>query len=145
MAGETPGRTEYSVSGLAVPETLDLLHGLLDEARADHPALGEGDMSMIEMAIIEIAGNVVRHAPPGVTAVYSFRLDVQEDRLVGVLTHSGPEVVLDGEPEMPEDLMAESGRGLALAGAALDELRHEFTDDQNVWTLVRNREVAASA
>lgn len=142
MAGEGAARTEYTVSGLAVPESIELLHGLLAEARADHPSLREGDMSMIEMAVIEIAGNVVQHAPPGLTVVYSFVLDVLDDRLVGVLTHSGPAVELDGAPAMPDDLMAESGRGLALAEAALHELRHEFTDDQNVWTLVRRRDLA---
>jgi serine/threonine-protein kinase RsbW len=142
MAGEVPSRSAYTVSGLAVPESIELLHGLLAEARADHPSLSEGDMSMIEMAVIEIAGNVVQHAPSGLTVVYSFVLDVLDDRLVGVLTHSGPEVEVEGPPEMPDDLMAESGRGLALADAALDELRHEFSDDQNVWTLVRRREVA---
>ena len=36
--------------------------------------------------------------------------------------------------------MAESGRGLALADAAVHELRHEFVDGQNVWTLVRLRD-----
>lgn len=144
MAGDVPARTAYTVSGLAVPESVELLHDLLDEARTDHPALSEADMSMIEMAIIEIAGNVVRHAPPGLTVVYTFRLDVEDERLVGVLTHSGPEVELDGDPEMPDDLMAESGRGLALAEAALDELRHEFVEDENVWTLVRHREDAAA-
>ena len=140
MAGEPAAPTAYTVSGLAVPESVDLLHGLLDEARTDHASLSESDMSMIEMAIIEIAGNVVRHAPPGLTVVYTFRLDVEDDRLVGVLTHSGPEVRLDGEPAMPDDLMAESGRGLALAEAAVHELRHEFVDDENVWTLVRHRQ-----
>lgn len=136
---------EYEVSGLAVPETIDLLHQLLEEARTDHPSLSEEDMSMIETAVIEVAGNVVEHAPPGQALVYTFRLLVGDDRLVGVLTHSGPEVVLDGAPEMPDDPLAESGRGLALAQAAVDELRHEFTDDQNVWTLVRHRAAAAPA
>jgi serine/threonine-protein kinase RsbW len=37
---------------------------------------------------------------------------------------------------------AESGRGLALALAALDELRHE-TDDGNVWILRRERRPSA--
>jgi serine/threonine-protein kinase RsbW len=131
---------EYSVRGLAVPETIDLLHSLLAEARADFPEVSEVDASMIEMAIIEIAGNVVQHSPEAETAVYSFTLQVLDDRLVGVLEHSGPEVAALPEPSMPEDLMAEGGRGLALAEAAVHELRHEFVDGQNVWTLVRLRD-----
>jgi serine/threonine-protein kinase RsbW len=142
MAGDEAAPSEYTVSGLAVPESIELLHGLLAEARADHPALGEDDIAMIETAIIEIAGNVVQHAPPGLAVVYTFVLEVLGDRLVGVLTHSGPEVEVDDEPTMPDDPLAESGRGLALAEAALDELRHEYTDDQNVWTLVRRRDLA---
>ncbi len=70
---------------------------------------------------------------------------MHDDQVVVVLTHSGPEVVLDGVPEMPDDPMAESGRGLPLAEASVDELRHEFTDDQNVWTLVRRRSAQAPA
>jgi serine/threonine-protein kinase RsbW len=136
---------EYEVSGLAVPETIALLHQLLDEARTDHPSLSEDDMSRVETAVIEIAGNVVEHAPPDQALVYTFQLVVHDDELVGVLTHSGPEVVLDGAPEMPDDPLAESGRGLALAHAAVDELRHEFADDQNVWTLVRRRAAPAPA
>lgn len=136
---------EYEVSGVAVPETIDLLHQVLDEARTDHPSLGEEDMSCMETAVIEVAGNVVEHAPPDQTVVYTFRLLVCDDQVVGVLTHSGPEVVLDGVPEMPDDPLAESGRGLPLAEASVDELRHEFTDDQNVWTLVRRRAAAAPA
>ena len=131
---------EYSVRGLAVPETIDLLHSLLAEARADFPEVSEVDASMIEMAIIEIAGNVVQHSPEAETVVYSFTLQVLDDRLVGVLEHSGPEVTGLPDPTMPEDLMAESGRGLALAEAAVHELRHEFVDGQNVWTLVRLRD-----
>lgn len=131
---------EYSVSGLAVPETIDLLHSLLAEARADFPDVSEVDVSMIEMAIIEIAGNVVQHSPEAETAVYSFTLQVLDDRLVGVLEHSGPKVTGFPTPSMPEDLMAEGGRGLALAEAAVHELRHEFVDGQNVWTLVRLRD-----
>jgi serine/threonine-protein kinase RsbW len=57
-----------------------------------------------------------------------------------VLEHSGPEVTWLPETGMPEDLMAESGRGLALAEAAVHELHHEFVDGQNVWTLVRLRD-----
>ena len=130
---------DYTVSGLAVPETIELLHDLLAEARTDFPSVSEVDVSMVEMAVIEIAGNVVQHSPEAETAVYRFSLKVLGDRLVGVLEHSGPELSGLPEPGMPDDLMAEGGRGLALADAAVDELTHAYVDGQNVWTLVRLR------
>jgi serine/threonine-protein kinase RsbW len=40
------------------------------------------------------------------------------------------------EREMPEEL-SESGRGIALIQALVDELRYERIDDRNVWSIRR--------
>ncbi|QNN53001.1 ATP-binding protein [Nocardioides mesophilus] len=133
---------EYSVNGLAVPETLELLHQLLAEARVDYPDLSDVDAMLIETAVIEIAGNVVRHGRPTSQVVYAFTLRVLEDRVVGVLRHSGERVHWLPDAPMPDDPLAERGRGLALAEAALSDLRFDFEGGENVWTMVRLRESA---
>ena len=40
--------------------------------------------------------------------------------------------------ELPDE-MAESGRGLWLAKATLDDLQYARAGDRNTWKLVRNR------
>lgn len=66
---------------------------------------------------------------------WTFSLDIG-DRLEACLRDSGEEYDGDLSAVMPGEL-AESGRGFALAEAALDELRYHREDSCNVWTMVR--------
>jgi serine/threonine-protein kinase RsbW len=130
---------DYGLTGLAVPESIDRLQDLLGEVRHDHPELDETDLYMLETAVVEIHGNVVEHGKPTGEVVYAFELEVHPDRLVGVLADTG-----SASPDLREldgatDELAESGRGLWLAKATLDELKYGRMGDRNTWMLVRLR------
>ena len=130
---------EYALRGLAVPESLNRLQDLLDQVRREHPELDETDVSMFETAIVEIHGNVVEHGHPPGQVIYAFELEVSADRLVGILADTGVAAPdLSGMDELPDE-MAESGRGLWLAKATLDDLQYARAGDRNTWKLVRNR------
>lgn len=133
---------EYRVDTLAVPETVELLHDLLDRVRVEHPDIEATDLMLFETAVIEIANNVVEHGVPPGTVSYSFTLDVQPDRLFGRLFDGGPPLpdgitVLPVLPDVESE--SESGRGLALARMALDELEYRRVEDHNEWTMTRIR------
>lgn len=128
----------YTLKGLAVPETLNLLQDLMDRVRSDHPEVDETDLSMFETAIVEIHGNVVKHSVPYGRVIYAFRLDVLEDRLVGLLADTGEPTPDLSQVPVPDEL-AESGRGMLLARATLDELDYDRTGDRNTWRMVRLR------
>ena len=135
-----PGATRYSVQGQAAPACFDELHALLERVSENHPDVGREDLDMLETAVIEIAGNVVEHGRPPGEVAYSFFLEVTPTALESVLIESGTEVPPDlDEPRAAPDDMSETGRGLLLAGAVLDELRYERRDGQNTWTMVRGR------
>jgi len=133
-------RTVYSLEGMAVPESIDLLQDLIEAVRVDHPDVGGQDLGLFETAVVEIAGNLAEHGHRAGGAPYKFRLEVHPDRLAGTLTDEGPPL-----PEWPPvpvadpDPLAESGRGLALAGAVLDTLSYERREGLNAWLMVRNR------
>jgi serine/threonine-protein kinase RsbW len=130
---------EYTLEGLAVPDSLELLHDLLQRVRADWPAIEEVDLAMFETAVVEIHGNVVRHGRPRGQVVYGFALEVHDDRLVATLTDTAePAPGLSQHGGLPEGL-AEEGRGLWLAKATLDELDYRRVGDRNSWRLVRRR------
>ena len=94
---------------------------------------------MFETAIVEIHGNVVEHGHPPGQVIYAFELEVSSDRLVGILADTGVAAPdLSGMDELPDE-MAESGRGLWLAKATLDDLQYARAGDRNTWKLVRNR------
>ena len=133
MTGE-----RYTIDGMSVPEELDRLHALFEQVATDHPDLDGADLMLFETAVMEIAGNVVEHGRPAGRVSWVFDLEVTPERLTGELSDSGQEYLGDLSPAMPEAL-AESGRGLALAGAALDELDYRRGDDANHWTMVRHR------
>ena len=133
MAGDA-----YVLEGLAVPAELDRLHLLLEQAAADHPDVPARDVMLLETAVMEIANNVVEHGRPSGEVAWSFRLAVEPGVLVAELRDSGQDVAHldDHDPAMPDEL-AESGRGLPLASAALDELAYRREGDHNLWTMLR--------
>jgi serine/threonine-protein kinase RsbW len=133
------GDTTYRLEGRASPEALHELHELLERVRREHWDLSPDDVSMIETAVMEIAGNVVEHGQPSGQVQYSFEVDIEPERLQARLSDSGEAVPASAQDrEMPGE-MAEEGRGLALAEAALDELRYERVQGWNRWEMVRLR------
>jgi serine/threonine-protein kinase RsbW len=130
---------EYHLEGLAVPESLDRLHGLMSRVREEHEDIDPTELMMFETAIVEIHGNVVQHGRPEGKVLYTFDLEVSSDRLVGSLADNGEAVPdLSGRSGLVGE-EAESGRGLLLARATLDELRFARRNDQNTWRMVKRR------
>ena len=129
---------DYELRGLAVPGSLDLVQDLLVLVRSEHPDISETDLSMFETAIAEIHGNVVQHGRPEGQVTYAFSLTVRPDRLVGFLADTG-EPATDLSDLAPVEEMAESGRGLWLAHATLDELLYARTGNRNTWKMTRLR------
>jgi serine/threonine-protein kinase RsbW len=136
---------DYHLDGIAVTETLTALQDLVDRLRTEHPDLDSLDVSMVETAAVELLGNIVEHGRPPGHVTYSLELSVLPDRIECRLTDCGAEAVeVEPQESMPEP-EAESGRGLPMAQAALDELRYERDDGRNVWTMVRWRREGGSS
>jgi serine/threonine-protein kinase RsbW len=129
---------DYLLDGLAVPESLNLLHDLLEGVGQDHPELTQSDLMLFETAVIEVAGNVVEHGRPLGRVRWSFRLSVREGALEGRLSDSGEEYPGGAWGTDMPDTMEEAGRGLALATAVLDSLVYERSGNVNEWWMVRH-------
>jgi serine/threonine-protein kinase RsbW len=129
---------DYVLEGLAVPEGVVDLHDLLARVGEEHPGLDATDLMLVETAVIEIANNVVEHGVPPGRVRWTFRLDVHRDRIEALLSDDGQAYAGGTDATLPDDL-SESGRGLALAGAALDDLVYERREDANHWRMVRRR------
>ena len=128
----------YAVEGPATVDALDALHELVAQVGRDHPEVDAADLALLETATLEVAGNVVEHGTPPQRVWYWFSLQVTPEALRAVLVDSGdPLPELEAAPA--DDPMAESGRGLALARAALTELTYERQGDRNAWRMTRVR------
>jgi serine/threonine-protein kinase RsbW len=129
----------YHLSTTAAPECLDRLHELLQSAWAEHPEVGVSDRTFFEIAVTEVAGNIVEHAAAGTTLQIAVSVHVTDVRLEATFEDVGPAVDVDpGSATMPDDL-AESGRGLALARRAVDEVAYWREGVTNHWRVVRSR------
>ena len=124
------------LDGTADPAFVDRVHAALDELFARAPATGDDDRMLFRLAVSEVATNVVEHAVAREPIHVTVELDVDAEAFSAIFTDSADPALLDlRHVEMPDE-QAESGRGLAIALAALDELSHE-TDGGNTWRLRR--------
>lgn len=134
-------------TGADVPGGLDALHGGLARfwAGADGtPGAPPDGRWRLEFgtALAEIVANVLKHAAPPRPVRVSF--DLFADRVEARIDDDGlpysPGPAPHRAPPDPDDPLSlpEGGYGLAIARAALDELRYERREDgTNSWRLVK--------
>jgi serine/threonine-protein kinase RsbW len=140
---DVPGR--LALSAPANPEMLDLVHAVLEQLWANHADVSKADRNRFETAVIEVLANIVEHAyelePAGTLGEQPARrfeivLGTTDAELVASFADDGLPAELDlSSVGMPGE-EAESGRGLALAAAAADDLSYERVDGRNHWRLV---------
>ena len=135
---EDDGRLELSAP--ATPEMLDLVHSVLEQLWAAHDDVAVADRVRFEMAVIEILGNIVEHAyeidaGDAGDRRFDVTLAATDTELVAAFGDNGVPMAIDlSTVGMPDDL-AETGRGLALAMAAVDDLSYEREGGRNLWRL----------
>lgn len=129
----------HSVRGAAVPASLDLVHALLQEVWAGHPDVGDDDRMRFEIGVTEIAGNIVEHAAAPAPIDFHLGVEVHDDRLEARFQDPGRRVDVDFDTTAMPDELAESGRGLALVLAVVDELSYRHDGSDNHWLVVRRR------
>jgi serine/threonine-protein kinase RsbW len=130
---------ELSLRAPGVPASLDDVHALLLRAWDRHPDVGDDDRMRFEIAVVEIAGNVVEHAGDPDPVDFELAVRVEDDRLEARFQDPGRCVDVDfSTADMPDGL-AETGRGVALALATADELTYRRVGAVNHWLVLRRR------
>ncbi|GEP32688.1 anti-sigma regulatory factor [Nocardioides szechwanensis] len=136
--------SRLELSAPATPEIMDLVHVMLEHLWGTASGISDRDRVRFEMSVIEILGNVVEHAyaadnvdvPGHEGRRFEIVLGVTDEALMAHLADNGLPTALDLSGVAMPDELAESGRGLALATAALDELSYERVEDRNLWDLL---------
>jgi serine/threonine-protein kinase RsbW len=125
------------------PESLDLVQDRLETFWAHDESVSAADRIRFEMALVEIVGNIVEHAfeldADARGRLLTVALTMAPDRIEAVLSDNGLPAAIDlGAVTMPDE-DATSGRGLALAVAAVDEVGYERVEGRNHWRLMCHR------
>lgn len=118
------------------PNALATIVDAVKAAWAANTWVPEGIRNQVDIAVAEIAANIVEHAGRIHAATVEMRMRILPDHVEVAFTDDGDgvDVNLDGV-QMPGQL-AERGRGLAIAQAVLDQLAYHRSELGNHWTLV---------
>lgn len=130
---------ERSLHACVDPQCLDKVHQLVAQLWTEATDVSEIDRTLFELAVLEVAGNIVQHSVSDEMIICNLRLQVYDRRLDAMFLDSAQEVSVDlTVAEMPNE-MAESGRGLAITISAVDELSYQREGSLNCWRLSRTR------
>ncbi|MBT2551331.1 ATP-binding protein [Arthrobacter sp. ISL-65] len=129
----------HELHACADPECLGKVHDLLALIWETSPDVSALDRAMFETAVIEIAANIVRHGSEEGSTFCNLILEVYPDRLDARFKDDGQIAHVDLDAAAMPDDFAESGRGLAMAKAAVDVLTYRRHNNDNYWTLSRTR------
>ncbi|MBX7450888.1 ATP-binding protein [Mycolicibacterium sp. 3033] len=127
---------EFTVESVTGPTTLEEIQRTLDAAWQTI-AVSDATKMYVELAVSEIASNIIEHAGDGKSVNLRMAVVVESDVVSVTFTDDGrPAPVELTNFDMP-DAMAERGRGLSIAHRVLDELSYCRDKKGNHWTLVR--------
>ena len=132
----------HSLDLACPPDDVTAVHRFLETVWDAEPTLSAEDRMALELALVELASNVIENGADGHGVVCSLQLDVGPDSVRARLTDDGVPVEVDPAAATLPDALAESGRGLALVQMVVDDLRYERVADQNRWTVRRGRHPA---
>jgi serine/threonine-protein kinase RsbW len=131
---------ERTVRLSAPPADVNDFHDFLADVWVHAPGVSEVDRISLETALVELAANVLRYADgEGAGLTCEVTISVDDDAISVAMRDTGePGNLVLADLEMP-DLDAESGRGLPLIDALVDEVEHRHDGEHNHWRLVRRR------
>lgn len=126
-----------SIELTSPPDTINEVHKLLLDIWEGAEQVNSGDRYRFELALIELATNVIQHADPGNVVRCTIVVETGPERLASTIYDSGPPVELELEGRSMPDALEESGRGIPLIHLLVDTLRYDRVGDRNRWSIER--------
>ena len=117
------------------PAAIEQIHAALEAFWRKHEHVPQHIRNEISIATGEIAANILEHAR---AVTVWMELQARPDAVEIEFTDAGEPAELDLDAASMPDEMAESGRGLALAQAALRLLTYFRDEFGNHWQLASN-------
>lgn len=112
------------------------VHRTLEAAWRRHPEVPAAIRMELDIAVAEVGNNLIDHAGRGQHLQIQMAVWVLGDHVRIEFTDDGSPAEIDLASLRMPDVMAENGRGLALAGASLRELSYGRVESGNRWTLI---------
>jgi PAS domain S-box-containing protein len=128
------GALDVAIEFAGSPEQLEDVHGALARFWSQLDTRPSSAWQMLfELAVAEVAANIIEHARPDVVAM---RLATDGDQVTAGFRYTGPGWT-DPEATVEPGAMAERGRGLFLARTGVDEVAYNRVGTIVHWRLVK--------
>lgn len=134
--------SECTIDFRTPPDEVGVVHSALETLWAQEGDVDEMDRMMFETALVEIVSNVIQHGTSATTNICNLRLSANEAALKAVLEENASFARIDLSPRDMPDEFAETGRGLALIQALVDDFDYHRIQDRNIWTITKRRHAA---
>ena len=118
------------------PTALTAIVDAVKAAWASNTWVPETIRTQVDLAVAEIAANIVEHTGRIRAATVEMQMRILPDHVEVLFTDTGDEAEVDLDNVQMPDELAEHGRGLAIAQAVLAQLSYTRTELNNHWTLV---------
>ncbi len=126
------------------PDSVDTVQDLLATVWGHVADIDAADVMAAELAIVELAANVIQHANMGDPVDMALAVVVYDDRIEATVTDDGRVDHVDLRPRSMPDGEAENGRGIPLMQFLAETVEHRRIDGYNHWTIVRARRATST-
>lgn len=130
------GVSSHALRLSSPPDDVDTVHDFLADVWRSS-SVDPMERFRFETALIELAANVMRHAAGRDGVTCSVTIQVSDSAIEAELVDDGEPGDIDLDRAMP-DTLEESGRGIPLIRALVDEVVYSRTGDANCWHIARS-------
>lgn len=127
--------TCYRLELLVPPDDLSIVHQFLEGVWEENPLVGSRDRNSFETAIIELTSNIILYSNATSGIKCKIDIDIDDDMMYAVIKDNGDLADLELDQHIMPDEFSESGRGIPLIRALVDEFHYENLDQENTWKI----------
>jgi len=119
------------------PDDINTVQDLMEKVWDGAPGIASDDRFSFETALVELAANVISHADAGAGVSWTLTVAICPERIEATLRDSGRAGEIDLDAAQMPGVMAESGRGIPIIQALVDDLQYERLGLTNQWKIAR--------
>ncbi len=127
--------TIYTRELTVPPDDIFDVHEFLRTIWEEKSSLSEPDRYSIETAIIELTTNIFQYSEVTGRIACKIVIEIEGGKVLVTVTDNGELAVLELDEHLMPDEFSESGRGIALIRALVDDFSFDTTGNKNQWRL----------
>lgn len=117
------------------PDDLEVVHEFFKGIWVENSHVSNRDRNSIETAIIEITANIISYSSATAGIKCEIVLEIGEQSVNATITDNGDLAELEIDEHIMPDEFSESGRGIPLIRALVDEFSYENRNKENTWKI----------